>query len=467
LGSWTYPALEKMVALCQVELGLAGLRPITRLEAARLTLKAEMDSLNNPVPLQAKMLIRKLQKEFSDELAYLGDTTGAINEVPSLPLRKAQATYTYRDGKRSASPGTDASQFALNFNNSGRRYSNYNNGELTLLGDLKFSDHLMFAWQPQLRYRDDGDLDLEFLELKAAVHFEGLELSVGRQSLWWGQGRHGSLLMTNNAQPLDMIRLTNPSPLQLPWVLKYLGPFRFDMFVSELDDDRVVPEPYFGGLRFNFKPVPWFEFGAARTVMFGGDGRPSTDLSDFLTIIGGENLTGNEDTSNSIAGVDVRLIMPFLYNAEVYGELYGEDEANMLPSKNSFLAGIYLPRLDPNGHVSLRVEYADTTRIGGGNPVFYRHSIYQSGHIYKDHIMGHHVGSDATDLSAEIRVDCTEQLSLNLLFDYEERGKELDLQEEHRQAQVGVDFWLTPNILINASYAYDDVKNYNFTKKDE
>ena len=66
-----------------------------------------------------------------------------------------------------------------------------------------------------------------------------LEFSIGRQSLWWGQGRHGSLVLTNNAEPLDMIRLTNPNPILLPWVFKYLGPFRFDLFLTELEESRV------------------------------------------------------------------------------------------------------------------------------------------------------------------------------------------------------------------------------------
>ncbi len=429
-------------------------------------MQAEINSGKQAVPLQAKMLLGRLQKEFNDELVYLRDTDGSVTQVPSLPLRSMQVRYTYRDGKKSASPGTDARQFALNYNNSGRDYHNNHNGAFSLLGELKLNDHLMFAWQPQLSQRG-SETDLDVLTATAAVHFEGLELSIGRQELWWGQGRHGSLLLTNNAQPLDMIRFTNPSPLQLPSILKYLGPFRFDLFVSRLDNDRVVDEPYFGGLRFDFRPVSWFEFGAARTVMFGGDGRPSVDAGDFLTIIGGDNLTGNDDTSNSIAGVDARIILPFLWNAEIYGELYGEDEAGGLPSKNSYLAGLYLPRVDPAGYVSLRVEYTDTTRIGGDYPVFYRHSIYKSGYIYEGQVMGHHVGSDATDLSLVLDIDLSERLSLSLGLDFEERGKDLDTQEKHTQAEINATWWMHPNLSLSARYAYDHVKNWNFKDGDE
>jgi hypothetical protein len=273
--------------------------------------------------------------------------------------------------------------------------------------------------------------------------------------------------MTNNAEALDMLRITNPSPLQLPWFLKYLGPFRFDLFLSRLDDDRVVDDPYFGGLRFNFRPVSWLELGASRTVMFGGDGRPSVDASDFLTILGGNNLTGNEDTSNSVAGIDARLILHPLWGAQIYGELVGEDEAGGFIAKKSYMVGGYLPQLDPYGIFSLRAEYADTTQLGGGRPVLYRNSIYQSGYIYKDQIMGHHVGSDATDLFIELQADFSDRLSVTLGYNYEERGKELALQEEHSQYDIKGTWWLSKDLSVAARYAYDSVENWNFAKGDQ
>ena len=466
LESWTYPALDRVVALCQVRTGLAGTRPLTRLEIARLISEAALKANLYAVPPQARILLRRLQVEFHDELIYLSGTAGE-GANPGKALRAAEVRYTYQDGEPSSYPGTEASQFALAYNLSGRAYDNHHNGEFSLLGDLLLFDRLLLSWQPLVSRFDDGDSKFDVLSAVAAVSFGGVELSAGRQALWWGQGRHGSLLLTNNAQPLDMLRLTNPSPLQLPWLLKHLGPFRFDLFVSRLDDDRIVSEPYFGGLRFNFKPSRYIEFGASRTVMFGGDDRPSVDAGDFLTIIGGENLSGNDDTSNSIAGVDALINFPLLWGMQIYGELYGEDEAGGFPSKNSFLSGVYLPQIEPSGRLSLRVEYADTTRLGGGGPVFYRHGIYRSGYIYEGQIIGHHVGGDATDLSVQLGIDYSERLSFGIGFDYEERGKSRALQEKHAQADVTATWWLDPKLSLTARYAYDHIKNWNFEEADE
>lgn len=472
LDSWTYPALERVVALCWVTSALAGTRPLTRLEAARLVGEASRKAERYKLEPQVRVLLQRLEREFAAELNYLKNEAGGTTAVPSRLLRNMELRAVYRDGGDSSSPGTDARQFALNVNDFGRDYDQHANLEWQLDTELRLFDRLLLTWSPYVGYYEDDGAELGTLAAVAAVSFGGIELSAGRQSLWWGPGRNGSLLLTNNAEPLDMVRLTNPSPVQLPWVLKYLGPFRFDLFVSQLDDDRVVPEPYFGGARINFKPSRYLELGATRTVMFGGDGRPDVDFKDFLTIVGGENLAGSEDTSNSIAGVDARLIFPLLWGMEVYGELAGEDEAAALGvfpwfSKNSFMAGLYLPQIEPTGRFSLRIEYADTSRIGGGNPVFYRHGIYQSGYIYEGRIIGHYVGSDARDLSVKLRSDSSETLSWALGFDYQSRGDVLPVQEDHYQGSLDIDYRLSPNLTLSALYAFDRVKHFQFGDDDE
>lgn len=461
LDSWIYPAIERVMALSYLQSSLVGMRPLTRLEAARLLREASLQANLDDLPTVAGQLLQRLQTEFREELE---EGSGGVS---ARLLRNVELIASYRDGDDSMMSGTDGRQFALDYNNFGRSRADGGNLEFNAQIEARLFDRLLLTWRPELAQREDDGSSFATLAAMAAVSCKGVEFSVGRQSLWWGQGRHGSLLLTNNAQPLDMLRLTNPSPLQLPWLLKHLGPFRFDLFVSRLDEDRIVSKPYFGGMRFNIKPSRYFELGASRTVMFGGDGRPQVDAGDFLTIVGGENLSGAEDTSNSIAGVDALINVPHLWGMQIYGELYGEDEAGGLPAKNSWLAGVYLPQIEPSGRLSLRVEYADTTQLFGGNPVLYRHGIYQSGYIYDDQILGHHTGSDATDLFMQLRVDYSERLSLRIGLDYEERGKALALREKHRQADLSATWRLDPKLSLTTRYAYDHIKNSNFVEGDE
>jgi hypothetical protein len=60
LDSWTYPALERVVALCGVKSSLAGTRPLTRLEAARLIGEQPVNVGPCYLPPQANELLNRL-----------------------------------------------------------------------------------------------------------------------------------------------------------------------------------------------------------------------------------------------------------------------------------------------------------------------------------------------------------------------------------------------------------------------
>ena len=456
LDSWVYPALDKLTGLGLINSSLAGSRPYSRLEAARQVQEAALLIEDVAVPPVALELLQRLETELAVSLTELEDD-GAVTGY-FKPVRQLRADYIYQDGDSSHYPPTNARQFALNKNNSGIDYDEHHNGQLTLQGDGRIGRSLGFEWQPLLLSNSSDDLDVKWLTTRAALGLGAFEISVGRQSLSWGQGYNGTLLLTNNAKPLDMVRINNPSPILLPWVFKYLGPFHFDVFWSRLEEDRVVSEPYFAGMRFNMKPLPWVEFGATRTVMFGGDGRPDVDFDDFITILGGKNLDGDEDNSNSIASIDMRIYLPFLWGAEIYGEFGGEDEANHLFSSTAGLVGVYLPQVEPTGRLSLRLEYADFPK----DNAWYRHGSYQSGYTYENHIMGHHVGGAAKDYFVEAQLLLRRDLQLTLGFDYQKRGYNQPEKEEHYQSSAEVTWWMNKNIRFELLGSLDQTENFDF-----
>jgi len=62
---------------------------------------------------------------------------------------------------------------------------------------------------------------------------------VGRESLWWGPGFHGSTLVSNNALALDMVRVRTAKQVTLPWVFVDLfGPLKFALFFGQLEEER-------------------------------------------------------------------------------------------------------------------------------------------------------------------------------------------------------------------------------------
>lgn len=466
LDSWIYPAIDKLSGLGVIDSALQGSRPYSRLEAARLTVEARQKTTLGSHPPVVEELLRRLEFELHEQLVELGVAQGSASSGYFKPLRHVSARYIYQEGTPSAVPGINSRQFSLNTNNFGIDYDEHHKGEFVFDGDARVGGIFLLHWRPLYLAGDEGD-SFRLLEGKAAVSLGPLELSAGRQSLWWGQGHHGSLILTNNAKPLDMVRLTNPAPVLLPWFLHRLGPFRFDLFVSRLEDERIVPEPWFGGLRLNFKPFPWLELGAARTVMFGGEGRPDVGLDDFLTIIGGENLTGEEDTSNSVAALDLRIRLSALGGAELYGEMGGEDEYELfgfIPfiSNKAWLAGIHLPVVEPTRRLSLRLEYAALDHVDRNSPIWYRHGIYQSGYTYEEKILGHHVGGGGVDYFAEVRAILPGAVTLGLSFDHEKRGVDQIVEEKHYQPAVELEWRLSPGMVFNARYAYDKVENFNY-----
>lgn len=462
LDSWVYPALDKLSGLGLIDSALLGARPYTRLEAARQldeAMSAAECTSTQPVITE---LLHRLQTELSDSLAQLHGEASSSGYVK--PMRQLDFVYIYRDGADStiAGNGIDAHQFSLTYNNGGMTYADGSNARLRLLGDARIGDFVQFDWEPILISNSDDSFDLRWQQLRVAIGIGAFELSVGRQSLWWGQGHHGSLVLTDNAKPFDMVRITNPSPILLPWFLKYLGPFRVDLFWSRMEKDRVVPEPYFGGMRINIKPMPWVEIGASRAVMFGGEGRPDVDWKDFLTIIGGSNLKGGEDTSNSVAAIDMRLRLPVFSGLEIYGEYGGEDEAGHFLANSAWLAGIYLPQVEPTGRLSLRFEYADLSKIDDNSPPWYRHGIYRSGYTYNGRILGHHVGGAGDDLFIETELLLSNDIRMTLSFDFENRGVDQPVTEEHQQTQLTVDWPLNEHFSLNFGFGYDQVDNVNY-----
>jgi hypothetical protein len=453
LDSWVYPALEKLEGLGLVDSVMQGARPFTRLEAVRQVREAK-DKINavSP-PLVAYELLDRLESFLDDELSNSAEGGSYFK-----PLREWRLDYVLQNGEDSETEGTNARQFALNYNNYGIDYQEHHNGQLLVESEARLAEYLLLSARPLIEFQEGGaGASFHLLQAKAALGLGPFEISAGRQSLWWGQGRHGSLVLTNNAKPLDMLRITNPSPVLLPWVFKYLGLFRFDVFWSELENDRVVAEPYLGGLRLQFKPLSWLEIGAARTVIFGGEDRPSVSWDEFVTILGGKNLEGGEDTSNSVAAIDARLRLPFLWGAELYGEYGGEDEAGHFFSKTAWLAGLYLPYLEPSGRLSLRLEYADLS-----NKVWYRHGTYRSGYTYEGTLLGHHAGGAARDASAELQLLLPKGLTLSLGADYEQRGIGQAVEEKHLQGLLKAELELKNNLQLSMRYGLDKIDNFEY-----
>ncbi|MGW8286590.1 MAG: capsule assembly Wzi family protein, partial [Candidatus Deferrimicrobiaceae bacterium] len=208
---------------------------------------------------------------------------------------------------------------------------------------------------------DDGTIG-RLEETSIRLGWPRATLEAGKFSLWWGPGRHGSLLFTTNAETLLGVRVRNPRPIPLGGWFRFLGLFQYDFFVSRLnDDDRPVPDPLLSGLRLAIKPTTWLELGASRVMQWGGDGK-SESLSTFFDVFRGKSESpGNTPEGNSLASFDAKIRIPFrVQPVVIYAEFGGEDQSGSgFPNNWAGAGGIFLPSIGRVRKADFRIEFGD------------------------------------------------------------------------------------------------------------
>ncbi len=299
-------------------------------------------------------------------------------------------------------------------NNEGNRYGRGNNVELLLNSELYLKDYASALLEPLLSHSEQGsDTDARLNKAYVKLGGGGLELEAGRDAVWLGLGYRGAITLTNNARNFDLVKLSNPEPLQL----KYLGFLKYAVLFSRFDSvmtDSEERRPYFMGAKLSVKPAAVVEVGINYGKQFGGPGVDNSVGSNLRGIFGGTS----SDNTNNLAGVEVRIRLPFLRNAEIYGEFSGEDSAAVWPIAESYLAGFYLPRLTASGKDDLRVEYF------WGNSILYTNGTFPEGYIYKGMPIGHSQGGATQDFF--VRYSHWFSLRNNLALEYfhTERGNQ-------------------------------------------
>lgn len=454
-----------------IDSALVGTRPFSRLEMAWFIGEAltnhENKSIDNKI---VSRLLSRLKEEFHDELAKLKYIEGSSADSFFKPLEDPYIRFVYGDKR-----------FELE-NRRGDVFSPFSNYRLGFSTRAKLWDHVSLYLHPELRYQKYGEeweidkqeweVDLEVIEGYVKLTFFNLEIEVGRDSLWWGPGRHGSWLLSNNAKPFDMIKLSNPRSVLLPWWFECLGPVKFVTFLTELEEDRAVPGAKLFGLRLNLKPHPILEIGISRTIMLGGEGREATKFGDYWKVFWAteENRPGKLD-NNQLGGIDFSLklpldkLLPLASSLTLYGDIAGEDEAEGLPSRTAYLGGLYLGNLFLTGRTDLRVEYANN-HIPGHPDYWYNHHVYKSGYSYDGRIIGHHMGSDADDIFVKLSHYLTEDLLLGLAFDREQQGLSSKVKETKDYWELELSFSGLDDIALKGGYRYEHIENFNFNPGD-
>ena len=500
LDSWIYPALDRLSAMGLIDSGFAGLRPWTRHECMRQLSEAE-DKLAGGEKNEAQKLVDALQLEFQPEIEAASQ--GAPAE--SFRLESLYSRTEYISGM----PLIDGYTFGqTQINDFGRPYGE---GWSTVNGFSAYATtgHLVayvrgeeqsapsipayslatrqivqqVDFYPMLPPATAQPAVVQFnlLDAYVGLMFSNWQVSFGKQSLSWGPGDGGSMTLSNNAQPINMLRVSRTAPFKLPSILGWLGPIRTEFFLGQLAGQEFIliptdavlgqfgqslsPQPFIHGQKLSFKPTPNFEFGFFRTTIYGGPDFPFT-LHNFLRSVFS---TGNTPAGNAnkpgkrTSGMDLSYRLPWLRNwATIYADGFTFDEFSPIayPTWSAWRSGLYFSHLPRLPKLDLRAEgvYTDVPKRGGTNfpGTFYFNETWRSGYTNDGNIMGSWVGRGGQGAQAWSNYWFGARNRLQFNFRHQKVSQEF-IPGGGTLTDVGVrgDYWVRSNLSLSASVQYE------------
>ena len=327
-----YDDIERLVTAGLADRTLLNTKPLSRVEAARIVARAierirrdEAGKLNTRRDLEP--VLDRLMAEFKPELAGLGVQVPDGGTAPGFfsftPVDRVQLFAGYANQK-----------LAL-VNEQGSSFQSGANSGLTFESRLQIGDFLTLYVQPEMllnEYYAAARLETGYVKLTLF----NIELLFGRDSIAWGPSSRNPLLLSNNAKPLDQIRLGSAEPFKLPWIGEWIGPMKALIFLAQLEESRDHPHAKLSGMRFTVSPASFLELGMSRVVMFNGDDDPKLPLSKYPEAIFvpsfGNDPAHPEERTNNLFSVDAELRFRNLdryffpsRDLRLYGEFYWDD----------------------------------------------------------------------------------------------------------------------------------------------
>jgi capsule assembly protein Wzi len=487
LHHWAYEAIERLTSIGIVDRAMVVTKPYSRKQAAKYIARAieriRADEIRDDGRRTlAEPLLERLIVEFRSELMDLG----------AIARKRSETSQTVRYGARLQ---TEVDGFSIGGgqtvrfreNRGGEYYANGVQNQTDVRGWLEVGDWAAFVVQPKFISNRDAlsrgptvgpltSLNDQYAYLREAslkLTFWNVALEFGRGTQWWGPGYHGSLLLTDHAFPLDMIKLGSDDTFRLPWVLSKLGDWKINTFLARLEGTQTFPHEKIFGLRINYQPATWLELGLTRMTQFGGEGSGASfprTLTNCYT--NPPNQTGVSNC-NEQAMIDVKAsvprvpyLLPFPAGLQVYGELGSEDKWSKIPipSRAAYLVGMYIPQLFPNDTTDFRIEFADTdyTRRKTSDHlagVWYNNGTFTNGMRQYGFPLGHHMGTDGIDLFMRSTRYMTEDVQVGSNFDYQERQRGLAVHERKYEASTDMTWWFSKRTQFSFGYTYQRIYN--------
>ena len=475
LRHWSYDAIEKLAIIGLCDIADIGMRPVSRIKMAYIV-KTAIDKARDydlefdwPEQDYLETLLNKLIGEFRVELVAIGVEVASTFDKP-LPKNTLKFLNSLKIEKVYAKFDKDRLLFE---NKDGWILKDGFNARIKATAWAKLSDISAVSVTPGIRYSgEDTDVNIEDAHLRINPTGWNTEYAIGRSSMWWGPGFHGSILMTDNAFPMDTLRINNIWPFRLPGVFKKMGRFSGTWFISRLEKKFNPAHPIFTGWKLDFIPTEFLKFGVGHILMFGGKGVNMYGIHDF---VGNSSLFfssggGENDPENHIMSWDAQLFLrridrflPIATGAKLYTEWGAEDESKSIPVDLASITGAYFTDVFKFPGFDVKAE------IARFHKVFYTHFKYISGFTHRGNFIGHHAGGDSEDIAFSAIFNFPDEYKFSATFSRMRRGLTKALIETTNQ--IRLEFSLTnalntyniKDVEVTLFYELDDITNFENT----
>ena len=392
LGHWVYDFIERMETKRIFSDVKPRTRPMTRQDVAQFLVHA--DSARDSLSVVELDILDQLLGEFHDALME--------RKISAQSRYHEKHLLRWREGQHHAYGDLE---FTQRFDvNRGDQYSETERSSYTTLGGIvrgRLGARLDYYVRAQNRLERGTDVTKENFDPRQGtpltisgnnvfsdeawaylkISNTWFEAEFGRDQLKWGPGLRGSLMLSSENPPFEMLKLRF-----------HFKKFQFTSFHGSLHAGDMAK--YLAGHRLDIALTNWLYIGGAEAVVYGNRDIEPSYLIPIMPYHVAEHHLG--DVDNNTMSLDVTIFPA--RGHKMYFELFlddfttAENPFTYYGNKFAFLAGYRW--INPFGlsNTDILIEY---TRI---EPYVYTHKDSVNTYQNYDQSIGHWLGPDSDDL---------------------------------------------------------------------
>ncbi len=343
-GDPAYAALDHLAELGVLDSIIAGQRPYSRREVARIVRVARARLDASPAATNASrtadVVLRRLDERFGDAaMRSVGEPLAGI--VDGAALVASSIDDARRGFSGSITRALEASIDPVVERRVGTQQPSGHSLAIELSHRVDPTSWLSLHASERIEARTTrgsgaSNLGAELLLAGVRARYRNVAVRAGREQVMWAQMPGDGLLLASDAPALDLISLSSDAPFRLPGVLGRLGRTQATLLVADLGPSLARSHSKLLAYKVSVQPRQSLELGASFMNHYGGEGGRASSLGNrfvdflpFVDIFRGHNYTDTSRTldvdSDKLLGVDGRLRIARLAGMILSTELVIDD----------------------------------------------------------------------------------------------------------------------------------------------